>query len=107
MWSGDGLNCARFRLVFEPVAETAHIPQVARLRGIRLDLLPEIRDVVVDDAGGGKGTGPPGGVHQLVAAQHPPARPDEHAEELELDGRHVDGFASAFERLAAATPDGL
>ena len=77
----------------ETVAEPAHALDQARLRGVRLDLLSQIQNVRIDDAIAHVGPMLPGGLDQLLPAQHAAPALDERLEQPELEGRQLHGRA--------------
>src|SRR5688572_3074839 len=71
----------------EAIAQTAHVQQVTRLGRIRLELLPQAADVVVNDPVRDERVRAPGVVDQLLARQDPAPGPHEYLQQLELEGR--------------------
>src|SRR5688572_15827410 len=89
----------------EPVAEPAHADHVRRLGGIRLDLLPQVRHLVVNHPIGDEGVPPPRGVNEALTAKRPAAVTDEDLEEPELERCERYGY-TVPRHLVAGEVDG-
>src|SRR5579871_259507 len=82
------------------VTEPAQIEQVARLRRVRLNLPPQINDVVIDDPLRRKRIWRPSAGEQALAAEHPPARFDKQRQQFKFKRRELHRLA-ALTHLAA------
>ena len=63
---------------------------MARARGFWLEFPTQAHDVVVDDPVVQGHALAPGGIQQLIAAQHPAAAPHEGGQQLELERAQID-----------------
>ena len=84
----------------EAVAQAAQRHEIPRPVGIRLDLLPQIRHLVVDDAIGHVRVAAPDLVEQLRAREQAAGALDERRQQLEFERREVDRLAAAPELAA-------
>lgn len=74
----------------ETVAKTAQRDEVPRPIWLRLDLLAQVRDLVVDDAIGDMGVASPHFIEQLGACKQPAGSSHEGRQQLELERRQLD-----------------
>src|ERR1051326_338535 len=97
---------SRFGHLFrvEPVPDAAHALQVFRLGGRGLDLLAQVRDLVVDYALGDRGFLAPHLVDQQAARQHAARTSGEQTHQLEFERRGGDRLCPAGQPGAAQNP---
>src|SRR5262249_42693692 len=77
------------------ISDAAYAGKKTRVGGRRLDLLPQIGDLVVDDPLGDGCVPTPGFVDQHAARQHATGARDEDRQQLEFERRHRDRLSSA------------
>src|SRR5215204_352443 len=82
-------------LEIEPVANAPHALEKARRCGRRLDLLPQVGNLVVHDAFGDCGVPTPDLVDQRASREHSPNSPREEFEQLQLERCRGYGLAIA------------
>src|SRR5262245_56224224 len=73
----------------EAVTLSSHVQQKPRRARFGLQLPPKRHDIVVDDSFGHERSRTPNQVQQAIAAQDAAAVPDERAEQLEFERRHL------------------
>src|SRR5262245_26184392 len=78
----------------EPIAEPAHAEHVTGRRCAGLDLLAEVRNLIVDHVRRDEGGHAPGLVDQLLPAQRPPPVANENRKNLELERCQLDDLSA-------------